>query len=1118
MKNLKGGRKLLALVGILTGVIVMMVIVRIQVSHVRSEISAQTQVFSSQWSLEKNFLASSMLTLDSQTSGASYETSHEFLSEITRPEISFTSVGMIWNEFAPRGTSIGFEIRFQQNGRWSEWYPVPYDGDHKNVYGEYDQQLGLQSAFLPINMSQAYQYRVTLMGDGSATPIISNISITAINAKAGATTRSHISAEITQDMIPHDRIKVIPRSEWGADESLRVYRGSEAIPPTVKLDAEYTDKFSDELQIVKKITTNEKGELLTWPLEYPEKVTKIIVHHTASTANLDNPKQAIRDIAYWHTKGRGWGDIGYNYIIDPVGNIYEGRYGGEKVVGAHAGKSNTGAIGISVMGNYETGDVSDASLVALARLTSEKTKIHGIDPLGKSIFRGEMSNNILGHRDVMSTTCPGKNLYDKLPLVAQLAKTKLSTTVEEPNFSKQKDTGLDFEDESGILYLSLDPEVEKSIPITIRNTGTIPWDAKTSLVINDFDTLKDYIQVMPPPSRITFPMDTPKSVSPGESATFTVKLAGGFKSALKTLRIVPLINGKTKLRKYIGLSVQSTPAIFAYELVGSLLPPPAMKSNEKFAAWIDLKNTGNVNWQNSGNKNVKLGTDHPRDQVSKFTTPASARIGALQQSIVRPGEVGRFKVNLKAPNINDTITQVVTPVVEGVTWMADTNLTLKTFVYEKNLAALPVGANFLKAPAGTTQTVTIRMKNIGGQTWSKSNPAQVPQFKKSNSARAKLISASMVEDSIAPGEIAAFTLQLELPKIFSADKLRLDAYIGKVKMNKTPITISIKKEGPTRATTISTIPSANTTNSQTSTISTSSLIRVRIGYEDARPIISASEAFQLMSDAPSDKDAIHIFAPNEKVSVTASSTSSTTSYLITSPTFSKTITTPPRFTAVSPTGILRIDNFQRRPAWDQTLNDNEFRGILEVRADGAPGSSAINVINELNIEDYLKGLAETPNGEPMEKKKAIIIAARTYAVYYSTVGKGKKFPGKPYDLDDDPDHTQKYRGYGVEKRSPNSVKSVEETRGIIIRYLGKTVLAPYFSSSNGRTLSAREAFGWEDAAYLPSVDDPYCAGQKQWGHGVGMSGCGALGMAKNGKSYEEILKYYYKGISLEKLY
>ena len=1070
--------------------------------------SMQTQIFPESRSLQKRDLAS-------LNPGSPYEIFSEYVSRIIKPKIAFSSVGLTWNEFVPKGTSIEFEMHFLQNGVWSEWYSIPRDGDHKDEGGEQSQVAGIESAFLPMNLSEAYQYRVIVMGDGSATPVISNISITTIHAQegrgiAGIAGKSYISAEITQDMISHDRIKIISRSEWGADESLRAYKGSETVPPTVKLDAGYTDKFSDELQIVRKITTNEKGELLSWPLEYTERVSKVIVHHTASTANLDNPAQAIRDIYHWHAMGRQWGDIGYNYIVDPQGNIYEGRYGGEKVIGAHAGKSNAGAIGISVMGNYETGDVSDASLVALARLISEKTKIHSIDPTGKSIFRGQATNNVLGHRDVMSTTCPGKNLYDKLPFVAQLAKTDLETTVEEPLFKKQKDAGYNFDDQSGIFYLSLDPEKEKNLTIAIKNTGTQTWNASTSLVVSDFDALRDYIQVMPPSGRVTFPLDYARSISPGESANFTVKLAGGFKSGLKIIKLIPVINGKTKLNKYIGISTQSTPAIFSYDVVASSLPPKVMKIGEKFTAWFDLKNTGNVNWQNSGNKNVKLGADHPRDKAGVFATTSGTRIGLLQQPVVRPGEIGRFIVTVKAPDINDTITQALTPVVEGLTWMADKNLNLSTFVYQRDFAAATMGAVRIEAPANTTQNTTVRIKNVGGKAWDRSNSALIPLIKKTGASRTKMISTSMVESSVAPGETGTFTLQVALPKTFASDKLKFDVYMGKVKMTKKTTTITIKKQvqspviiPQTPLYTPSFTPASTPAGSAPSTPDTvtQGAVRVHIGFTGSTPVISASEPFQLDLGGTT-----HVFSSNEKVAVTVSGGA----YSVTGSGYSQVVNTPPRFTTISPTGIMRIDNFERRPEWDATLNDNEFRGMLEVRSEG--------VINEIGIEDYLKGMAETPNSEPMEKKKAIIVAARTYAIYYSTVGKGKKFPGKPYDLDDDPEHTQKYRGYGVEKRSPNSVKSVEDTRGMVIKYLGKIVLAPYFSTSNGATLSAREAWGWQDAAYLPSVDDPYCIGMTRAGHGVGMSGCGALGMAKNGSTYDQILKYYYKGITLDKIY
>ena len=84
-------------------------------------------------------------------------------------------------------------------------------------------------------------------------------------------------------------------------------------------------------------------------------------------------------------------------------------------------------------------------------------------------------------------------------------------------------------------------------------------------------------------------------------------------------------------------------------------------------------------------------------------------------------------------------------------------------------------------------------------------------------------------------------------------------------------------------------------------------------------------------------------------------------------------------------------------------------------------------------------------------------------------------------------------------------------------YQGHLIKTPYFSSSNGKTKSAKEVWNWS-APYLISKDDPYCAGEIQRGHGVGMSGCGATGMAEDGSTYEEILEYYYNNSKVEKLW
>lgn len=1031
-----------------------------------------------------------------------YETKNEIISDIITPPIAFSALGFTWNEYLPERTTASILVRYKQNGEWSSWSFIQRDIDHKEEEEEELHSDGVQSAFLPINPATAYQYKVLLLGAGTETPIVKNLKITLVNAKdapGAVVKKTAVVAEITQNMIPSQRVNIISRSQWSADENLRVYRGDLPEPPVYKIDSEYQDKYSDELQITKKITTNEKGEMLSWPQEYPAKITKIIVHHTASTANLSDPKKALRDIYYWHTKGRGWGDVGYNYIIDPSGNIYEGRAGGEMVIGAHAGKANTGSIGISVMGNFETGVVSDASMIALTRLISEKTKIHGIDPVGKSVFRGQIMPNVIGHRDVMSTSCPGKNLYDKLPLIAQLARSSVVTTIEESTFRKQKLRGYNFEDVSGLLFVDLDPEQTKNLAITIRNTGTVTWGSETSVVVNDFESIKDFIQVQTPPGRLTFPMQSPRSIAPGDTATFQVAIAGGFRSSLKTLKIVPMINGKTKLMKRIEISVQTTPAQFTYDVVSTSQAPGVIKAGTPFTYVVDLKNTGNINWQNKGNKNVRIGTEKPRDRKTPFLAVPGSRAGFLQQDIVRPGEVGHFVFNLVAPKVSGIYEERFAPVVEGVTWMADKNIIFKTFVYEKEFAATPVSMSQIDAISSSTQVATVKLRNIGGTTW---NAANAPQFRKTGTSRLKVIGSSLQDVQVAPGEVGAFAVQISVPPAFRSGKIKLDAYAENKKI--TTKTATIKARKVTSFIPVSSSATPVTTPSIPSVPSKGSDVRVFLSYVGT-PVISGSGSFTVKSGSYTAS-----FSKDTKVTVNVQDASS---YIITANNFFQAVSGPVRFVPDYGT-ILRVDNWERRPSWDKTINDNEFRGILEVRADGAMPI----VINELPIEDYLKGLGETLNGDPMEKKKAIVIAARNYVLYYSTVGKGTKFPGKPYDVDDNPEHSQKYVGYGLEKRSPNSVKSVEETTGIIIRYQGNVVRAPYFSSDTGRTKSAAEVWGWKNADFLVSVDDPYCAGMQPAGHGVGMSGCGSLGMAKNGKSYQDILHYYYQNVTIEKAY
>ena len=205
----------------------------------------------------------------------------------------------------------------------------------------------------------------------------------------------------------------IPRSGWGADERLRFdSSGKEVWPPAF----------------------------------YP--VQKLIVHHTATQNNDPNPAATIRSIYYYHAVTEGWGDIGYNFLIDEAGRIYEGRHsfdepspappgedtGGRGVTAAHASGYNSGTVGIALLGTLSDRDATPAARHALEQLLAWEAGRHGIDPQGASRYVNPVSGtqatfpNIAGHRDVNSTECPGGTFYATLPTIRSDVATMLGAT------------------------------------------------------------------------------------------------------------------------------------------------------------------------------------------------------------------------------------------------------------------------------------------------------------------------------------------------------------------------------------------------------------------------------------------------------------------------------------------------------------------------------------------------------------------------------------------------------------------------------------------------------------------------------------------------------------------
>ncbi len=205
--------------------------------------------------------------------------------------------------------------------------------------------------------------------------------------------------------------------------------------------------------------------------------------------------------------------------------------------------------------------------------------------------------------------------------------------------------------------------------------------------------------------------------------------------------------------------------------------------------------------------------------------------------------------------------------------------------------------------------------------------------------------------------------------------------------------------------------------------------------------------------------------------------------------------------------ISTITNYENRPSWDVTLNDNEFYGTIEVNGE--------DVVNELKIENYLQGIAEAGDDNDKAYLKALMTAARTYVYYHYQYP--TKYPDKPYLLSGTA-NDQVYRGYGFTKRAPNIVQAVKETRGRIVHYNGEPVVTPYYSKSDGRTRAWSEVWAGE-RAYLVSVADPCCVGEPLTGHGVGMSALGARWFAENENwGWKKILKYYYTDVTIHRLW
>lgn len=167
-------------------------------------------------------------------------------------------------------------------------------------------------------------------------------------------------------------------------------------------------------------------------------VRAAFVHHTADGAayTREESPDVVLAICRYHRNTNGWNDLGYNFVVDAYGQVFEGRAGGidRPVIGAHAQGWNSQSTGIAVLGEYGVAGISEAAAASLSRLLAWKLALHGVRPDDTVVLEsaGGASNRypagervrfhtVSGHRDGDSTACPGDALYAQLPALRSRA-------------------------------------------------------------------------------------------------------------------------------------------------------------------------------------------------------------------------------------------------------------------------------------------------------------------------------------------------------------------------------------------------------------------------------------------------------------------------------------------------------------------------------------------------------------------------------------------------------------------------------------------------------------------------------------------------------------------------
>ena len=375
----------------------------------------------------------------------------------------FLVAGFTWTGGADLPEGVRIYLRVRENGTWSPWYlneaadagrdDRTTSGTGEFITGGADAiQASVVGGSLPAGLKLALvpsqpQGEEVLDADdlktteAPPTPVIEDA---AMQPQAGRSGALESSAEPTGQSTSAVTAQSITPASFSTAETTA--RPASTVPAAVPAALPVATSANGlPVPVTTRAEWGANASYMSWDPDYAS-AGHVVVHHTAGTNNYSAGQSAsiVRGIYYYHAVTLDWGDIGYNFLIDKYGTVFEGRSGslaapaGRMSVGAHARGVNTGTMGLSMMGDYSSVSPSDAQLSSVGKMAGWFLRRAGITDAngwaGLNVWTTERYQagstislpRILGHRDVGYTSCPGNVGYSKLGTIRTIAQQQIS--------------------------------------------------------------------------------------------------------------------------------------------------------------------------------------------------------------------------------------------------------------------------------------------------------------------------------------------------------------------------------------------------------------------------------------------------------------------------------------------------------------------------------------------------------------------------------------------------------------------------------------------------------------------------------------------------------------------